>query len=131
MLIGGTKLRDQAATVLKMVLFIAIGSVIINAVKHTELPDLTALDVQSENTVSQVYDREMKRQVSDNIAGVLVSQLEAAGIRTSELEVYVNISEDGSISINKVVISSDDTEGAAAVIRRSLGEETEVVNGNR
>ena len=129
-LTGGTKLRDQAAAVLKLVLFIAIGAVIVNAAKHTELPDLSAFDVSSQDNVSELYDREMSRQISENIASVLLSQLEAAGISTSDIEVYVNISEDGSISINKVVIAADDTVGAAAVIRRSLGEETEVVNGD-
>ena len=78
---------------------------------------------------AEIYDNELARQTGENISNVLMTQLKAAGIAVEKIRTDVNISTDGSISINKVIVETEEPEAAARLIRNSLGQETEVING--
>ena len=72
----------------------------------------------------------IKKQTEKNISDVLAEQISAAGINCGEILTEVNISEDFSISINRVTVKTDDFFGAERIIRETLGSSTEVINGN-
>ena len=61
---------------------------------------------------------------------MLLGQSNSSGIACYKIETDVNISDDGSISINRVILIADDFEKAAEIVRSSLGQDTEVVNEN-
>ena len=77
-----------------------------------------------------IYNEELRRQTSYNVSAVLLQQINAAGISCEKIETEVNISADGSISITKVTIKTDNFKKAAEIVRSSLGSETEVANEN-
>ena len=85
---------------------------------------------QDFSDMTEIYNEELKRQSAENISSVLRDQIAAAGINCDKIEIDVNISEDSIISISKVIITADDFEAAASIVRSSVGSETEVVNGN-
>ena len=73
------------------------------------------------------YTDELMQQTSCNLSEVLIQQMESNGIVCRKADVSVNISEDGSITISKVIVSTDDNEKAAEIIRNCFGPGTEVV----
>ncbi|MBQ1659897.1 MAG: hypothetical protein II059_08670 [Clostridia bacterium] len=83
-----------------------------------------------ENTI-EIYNEELRRQTSYNVSEVLLEQIRSRNIDCSKIETYVNILEDGSITISKVTIIADDFKGAEKIVKNCLGEETEVVNGGQ
>ena len=129
-LIGGTKVRPQAETLIKLVFLFFTAVSAISCVKDFELPETVMSDKRDYSAYTGVYDKELVRKTSENISEVLRSQLEAEGIDVEKINTEVNISENGSISISRIVIGTSDNEAASAVIRRSLGDATEVVYGD-
>lgn len=130
MIAGGTRLKGQAELIAKLVLAASVISLFSEGTISFEVPDINYGSVQDFSASEQLYDDELIRQTGENISEVLRGQLEAAGIDAEKIETEVNILADGSIIINRVIISSADNEAAADIIRSSLGQETEVVNGN-
>ena len=126
----GTRLRAQAEFILKLIFAVAVAAPIVSGVFNIELPDLSAFDSTDYSYSAEIYENELRAQLSENISAVLSEQLAAAGIKAEKIKTEVNISEDGSISINRVIISTSDFEASAAVIRGSIGQETEVINGS-
>ena len=94
------------------------------------MPEISAFEQQDFSDMTEIYNEELKRQSAENISSVLRDQIAAAGINCDKIEIDVNISEDSIISISKVIITADDFEAAASIVRSSVGSETEVVNGN-
>ena len=78
----------------------------------------------------ELYRSALEMQTVENIAEVLAEQTDAAGCHCESIVPFINISEDMSISIIRVEIEAEDFESAAAVVRSSLGTDTEVVNGS-
>ena len=130
MIAGGTKLKAQAELIMKLVLAASVIAVISEGAVSLEIPDIPSGSGTDYSEAEQVRDAELVRQTGENISEVLRGQLSAAGIETEKIETEVNILEDGSIIISRVIISSADNEAAAEIIRSSLGQETEVVNGD-
>ena len=126
----GTRLRAQAEFILKLIFAVAVTAPIVSGVFNIELPDLSAFDSTDYSYSSEIYENELCTQLSENISAVLREQLKAAGIKAEKIQTEVNISEDGSISINRVIISTSDFEASARLIRGSIGQETEVINGS-
>ena len=126
----GTRLRAQAEFILKLIFAVAVTSPIVSGVFNIELPDLSAFDRNDYSYSAEIYENELCTQLSENISAVLREQLAAAGIKAEKIQTEVNISEDGSISINRVIISTSDFEASAQLIRGSIGQETEVINGS-
>ena len=128
MLSDGTKLGSQAEFVFKLIFMLVTVTSLTKGIKSIELPDISRYESYVNIEASDIYREELERQTAENIADVLMSQLTAAGIEAEKLKAEVNISDDGSISINRVIIRTADPADAEELIRRSLGQETEVVN---
>lgn len=126
----GTKLRSQAGFVYRLIFAIVIAGLFFNGSKDIELPDLGSFDSDECSFTTEVYDNALAEQTAFNISDILYKQLSAAGIAVDNIETEVNISQDGSISINRVIIRTADHKKAAEIIRSSLGQETEVINGD-
>lgn len=126
---GGTKLKTHMELLLKLIFALVLLAPIVKGGIELELPDFSSYSGGGYSFSPELYDSELIRQTSENIAEVLRTQIEAAGLSCDKITAEVNISESGSISINRVIISSEDFEAAAQIIRSSLGAETEVVNG--
>lgn len=126
----GTRLRSQAEFIYRLIFAIVVAGLIFNGRKQIELPDLSSFDSNEFSFSTEVYDNAVAEQTASNISDILLSQLNAAAILVDDIVTEVNISEDSGISINRVIIRTADFERAAEIIRSSLGQETEVVNGN-
>lgn len=129
-MVSGTKLKSQ----MKLLLNLTVASVLIASFTKSgidfELPDFRAYDTAEYGYSQEIYLEEMCRQTAENVSGILLEYLSAAGINCSKIETEVNISEDTSIFISKVTISADDFGKAAEIIRNSIGSDTEVINGD-
>lgn len=125
----GTRLKKQAAFVLKLIFAVVFAAVVIKGCKEFRLPEISKYEKHDYSASAEMYRNEVERKASENISDILYSQLKAAGIDIKDLQTEVNISEDGSIDISRVIISSADPAAAAELIRKSLGQETEVING--
>jgi len=126
---GATKLKAQLEFIFKLILAVVIVSSFFSGDIEFDLSDIKGLCVAESTDYSGIYENELARQTGENISDVLMSQLRAAGITVEKIRTEVNISEDGSISINKVIVEAEEPEAAADLIRNSLGQETEVING--
>ncbi|SHM32794.1 hypothetical protein [Ruminococcus flavefaciens] len=126
----GTRLRSQAEFVYKLVFVAVVAGLIFNVKGKINFPDLSGFDRDEISFSTESYDNAVAEQTGKNISDILLSQLSAAGIKVDNIRTEVNISHDGSISINRVIISTAELEKAAGIIRSSLGQETEVVNGD-
>jgi biopolymer transport protein ExbD len=126
----GTRLRGAADLILKLIFAFTVTAPIVSGAFEIELPDLSAFDSTDYSYSTEIYENELCTQVSENISSVLREQLKAAGINAEKIDTEVNISQDGSISINRVIISTSDFEASAKIIRGSIGQETEVINGS-
>lgn len=126
----GTRLRSQAEFVYRLVFAIVVAGLIFSSSKKIELPDLSVFDSNEFSFSTEAYDNAVAEQTASNISDILLSQLCAAGITVDDIVTEVHISEESGISINRVIIRTADFERAAEIIRSSLGQETEVINGN-
>ena len=128
-LVSGTRLRKQMKLLLDAVLAIVILVPFAGGNFSLELPETGNLPPPDSDFALEVYNESLSRTAAENVGTVLLEQLGAAGIDCEKLDIDVNISAEGSISISRVTVSSDDFEEAGRIIRNSLGSETEVING--
>lgn len=129
-LVSGTKLKNQMKLILDLILITVIAAPFIRGAFEFDLSEFRAYDTPDYEYSREIYNEELRRQTSYNVSEVLLEQISAAGISCDKIETEVNISDDGSISITKVTLIADNFEKAADIIRKSLGDETEVVNEN-
>lgn len=126
-----TRLKNQMKYILNGIFILVLIVLIINVVSSAELPSLgDYTEINSTYDSNELYISEMKAQTEANITLVLQQQLDAFGIKYEKIETTVNISETNSISISKVTVTAEDFKSAERIIKNSLGEETEVINGN-
>ncbi len=126
-----TRLKNQMKYILNGIFILVLTVLIINVVSSAELPSLgDYTEINSTYDSNELYISEMKAQTEANITLVLQQQLDAFGIKYEKIETTVNISETNSISISKVTVTAEDFKSAERIIKNSLGEETEVINGN-
>lgn len=125
---GATKLKAQLEFIFKLILAVVIVSSFFSENIEFDLSDIRRNCISERADYKALYERELAESTGKNISDVLMSQLRAAGVKAEKIRTEVNISKDGSISINKVIVETDETEAAANIIRNSLGQETEVVN---
>ncbi len=126
----GTRLRRQAGFILKIIFAITVISPFIGGLRNIELPDIALFDRKDYSFSTESFDSAVAQRTAANITDVLNSQLSAAGIQVEKIDVDVNISQDRGISINRVIIRTAEFEKAAEIIHSSLGQETEVINGD-
>lgn len=129
-LAAGTRFKNQMKFLLNLIFITVIVTPVLKGTLKFEMPDIGEYTIPEYSDADSLYREELKKQTGANISSVLVQQLEAAGIKCSNIETDVNISETNSIFISSVTVSADNFEAAAAVIRNSLGAETEVLDGN-
>lgn len=80
------------------------------------------LTVNNDNTL-EYFKKSVERNISSRISGIL----EENGIKSKEIKTSINISDNGGISINEVIIAVENTaQGAEAVdiVKREIGEKT-------
>ena len=81
---------------------------------------------------NQHYNDEIIKQIEKNVEEGLRNELLAKNLHTEEISVNVNISDNNSISISKVIFytkNSETEEEIYSEIRKILGDETEIIRG--
>ena len=128
-LVSDSALCRKAEVILKMIFAAVLISPFVNGKFSFELPELSDYEIAEYSFSRDEYESELTRQASENISQVLTGQITASGTICEKVTAEVNISEDGSIIISKVIIEADDFEKAADIVKSCLGGTTEVVNG--
>ena len=128
-LVSGTRLKDQMKLLLDMIMLLVVITPFVSGGIAVEMPDTSGFTADL-GSARERYIEQLEEQTGSNICDVLREQITAAGISCGEISAEVNISKDMSISISRVTVSSDSFEAAAEIIRRSIGSDTEVVNGD-
>ncbi len=125
-MVSGTRLKSQMKFLLNLTVITVLIASFTKGSLNFEMPD-----IQSEDTEysQELYNNEICRQTAKNISSILSEQINNAGIICTEINTEVNISDDNSIFISKVIISADDFEKAEKIIKNNVGSNTEVVNG--
>ncbi|MBQ1339144.1 MAG: hypothetical protein IIY35_00780 [Ruminococcus sp.] len=129
-LTAGTRMQKQMKFLLDLVMAVVIITPFISGTAAFEMPEVSVSRSVDTSYSLELYNRTLSRKTAQNIGDVLYSQLSAAGINCEKIDVEVNISPDGSISISKVIVIADDNDSAADIIKNCLGDDTEVINGD-
>lgn len=129
-LVSGTRLKNQMKLILDLILITAAAAPFFKGGIDFDLSGFGSYSNQDYGISQDIYNEELRRQTSYNVSAVLLQQINAAGISCEKIETEVNISADGSISITKVTIKTDNYKKAAEIVRSSLGSETEVADEN-
>lgn len=129
-LLSSSKLKSAVILMLDLFLALTMITPFAQGTIEFELPDLSDFSYASADLENDRYAAAIKAQTEANINAVLEQQLQSAGINYTSIETNVNISADYSISISSVTITAEDYEGAALIVKSSLGMGTEVINGN-
>lgn len=129
-LVSGTRLRNQMKLILNLVLITAATAPFFKGGLDFDMSGFGSYASPDYDFSREIYNEELRRQTSYNVSAVLLQQINAAGISCEKIETEVNISDDGSISITKVTLKTNNFKRAAEIVRNSLGSETEVVNEN-
>ena len=127
---GGLKMKDQLKTMLDILLAVVLITPFVNGVFHFELPEISAYEFEYSDTQQEIYNKALAQQTAGNVEDILSQQISAAGIELKNISAEVNISSDGSISITKVTVTTEDFEAASVIVKNSIGWETEVINGS-
>jgi stage III sporulation protein AF len=122
----------------RMIKFV-IGAFIICAmiVPLTKIVPQISIDLQ-ENTrtedntqLKNTVERQLSDAAQDSITNLVTAELNNMGIKCKNVRVMMDTKEDGSISINKVVVTLAKEDGAdikkaSAHLEKTLGIKTEV-----
>lgn len=127
---GALKMKNQICLMLDIILALVLIAPFVKGFSGFELPKLADYELSGYGYSTELYENALAQQTAANVEEILGQQLAAAGIDYEKITAEVNISEDGSISITKVTVTTEDHEAAAEVVRNSLGQETEVINGS-
>lgn len=125
-MVSGTRLKSQMKFLLNLTVITVLVASFTKGSITFELPDFPSYDTEYSQ---EFYNNEICRQTAENISSVLSGQINDAGIICTEIKTEVNISDDNSIFISKVIISADDFGKASEIVKNSVGSNTEVVNG--
>lgn len=128
-IVSDTALSQKVEVILKMIFAVILISPFINGTFSFEMPVLSEYELSDYSFSQDEYESELIRLSSENISQVLSEQIAASGTVCEKVKAEINISEEGSIIISKVIVEADDFEKAADVVKSCLGEATEVVNG--
>lgn len=122
-----SKLKNQLSMILNLLLALVMISPFASGISEFELPEISDYTIDYDYT-NDVYAEILVQETESNIEAVLMEQITASGIICEKIDVEVNISPDYSISINRVTVTSEDFQAVSEIIRKSLGDGTEVIN---
>ena len=125
---GSVKMKGQLRLMLDILLMLVITAPFVSGFADFSLPDTGAYELADSSYTQELYDRALAEQTAANVCDILAEQTAAAGIDCGEISAEVNILSDGSISISRVTVNTEDIDGAEYIIHNTLGAETEVVN---
>ena len=125
-MVSGTRLKSQMKFFQNLTVITVLILSFTKGSLNFEMPDIQSKDTEYSQ---ELYNNEICRQTAENISSILSEQINNAGIICTEINTEVNISDDNSIFISKVIISADDFEKAEKIIKNNVGSNTEVVNG--
>ena len=129
-MVSGTRLKTQMKFLLNLTVVTVLVASFTKGGIAFEMPDFSEYGKQDYGISQEVYNNEICRQTAENVSSVIAEQLTASGINCTEIQTEVNISDDNSIFISKVIISADDFVTAVGIIRNIIGNSAEVVNGS-
>lgn len=127
---AGSCMKRQMKMLLDLIMAVIILTPFVKGTFSLELPEIRGISPPQQEAAAELYNEQMCRQTAENIGAVLHQQIAAAGISCESIGIEVNISDEGSICINRVTISTEDFAAAAEIVRNSLGNDTEVLNGD-
>lgn len=128
-MVSGTRLKTQMKFLLNLTVVTVLVASFTKGGIAFEMPDFPAYSQSEYGNSQEIYNDEICRQTAENISSVLYEKIMSAGINCTEIHTEVNISDDNSIFISKVIISADDFGSAVEIVRNTIGSDTEVVNG--
>lgn len=129
-LVSAMRLASQVKMVLNLILALVIIAPLASGLPEISMPDFERYMTAESAYPEELYNEEICRQTAENIGSTLAVQISAADIEVYDIETEVNILQDGSIYISSVILSVSDFDRAAAIVRSSLGGDTEVINGD-
>lgn len=127
---GAAKMKNQIRLMLDVLLALVLITPFVQGFSGFELPQVGVYELADYGYSQELYLQALSEQTAANVEEILAQQLTAAGVGCEKIVADVNISEDNSISITKVTVTTEDFEAAAEIVKNSLGRETEVVNGS-
>ena len=128
-MVSGTRLKTQMKFLLNLTVVTVLVASFTKGGIAFELPDFPAYSQPEYTNSQEIYNDEICHHTAENISSVLYEEITPAGINCTEIRAEVNISDDNSIFISKVIISADDFRSAVEIVRNIIGSDTEVVNG--
>lgn len=120
---------------LKVIFSLVFVITLINPfIKGDIILDFPEFDTISSDVLQEEwsYNDEVIRQIEMNISEGIKNELEAKEIYTEQISAIVNISDNNSITISKIIFyteNSGDEEKIKSEIKRILGDETEIIRG--
>lgn len=119
------KFAKQIKTIFSLIFILSIAKPIVSGkISFPEIGDTVSASAEHYETLNDNTYKYFISSVENNISAALETKLHEKNIYPEEIETSINISENGSISINEVKITLNDmTESYEA--RRCIIDETE------
>jgi hypothetical protein len=120
------KFEKQLRVIFSLVFVISVATPVIKGDIILDFPeiDMVSADISIEK---ERYDDEIIKQIEENVEKGLQNELLNKNLYTEEISVSINISDNNSISISKVIFYTENSEMDKEIcseIRKILGEET-------
>jgi len=125
------KFEKQLKVIFSLIFIISVITPFLKGDIIFDLPeiDIVSADISVEN---ERYNDEIIKEIERNVEKGLCNELLAKNLYTEEISVSVNISDNNSISISKVIFYTENSETEEEIyseIRKILGDETEIIRG--
>lgn len=125
------KFEKQLKVIFSLIFVISVATPFLKGDIILDFPeiDIVSADISAEN---ERYNDEIIKEIEHNIEEGLHNELLSENLYTKEISVSVNISDNNSISISKVIFYTENSEMDEEIyseIRKILGEETEIIRG--
>lgn len=125
------KFDKQLKVIFSLLFVIASVSPFIKGTITFEFPDIS--DISVNKSIDYIeYTDELIKEIENNVAQGLKNELSEKNLYIKEIYASVNISDNNSISISKVVFypkNDDDGEKIQNEIKNILGKDTEIIRG--
>lgn len=125
------KFEKQLKVIFSLLFVISVATPFLKGDIILDFPeiDIVSADISVE---SKRYDDTIIKEIEQNVEKGLRDELISKNLYTKEISVSVNISDNNSISISKVIFYTENSEMDEEIyseIRKILGEETEIIRG--